>query len=491
MNDGEPLNYRFGGGASETILHPLVAAAMVLAIILIFCVRRRYVIVPFLGTIFLTPSGQQILIAGAHVFVSRFLILAVLLKVWLDKREKTKLVLASGWSRLDSFFSLAVLCHAVAFIVLNAEMSAFINQVGVIWDYLGCYIVLRILIRDDADIDLTIKCLAVVALICAGCMVQEQITGQNIFGILGGVRLVDEVRNGHVRSEAVFQHAILAGCFGATVAPLFILLWKTGKSRFLGILGFASAGVMAVTTFCSTPVLAFVSGLCGIGMWPLRKVTRAMRWGAVIALISLSLVMNAPVWFLIAHLGVMEGSSTAHRAELVNTFIEHFSEWWLFGTKDNGDWGYEMFDTSNTYVSEGVNGGLFALTFLIMTISTAFGRVGSARKSVERRIGNKAEWRFWLLGTAVLANATAFFGISYFDQTKVQWFALLAMISAATSVYGQGESELVTDASQHEWAEVHAEVQPAGICLDAWRRPSSLTDSPTPEDGMASRNATT
>jgi hypothetical protein len=37
----EPKYIRFGGGAADTLLHPLVAAAMVLAIILTLCLRRK------------------------------------------------------------------------------------------------------------------------------------------------------------------------------------------------------------------------------------------------------------------------------------------------------------------------------------------------------------------------------------------------------------------------------------------------------------------
>jgi hypothetical protein len=40
----------------------------------------------------------------------------------------------------------------------------------------------------------------------------------------------------------------------------------------------------------------------------------------------------------------------------------------------------------------------------------------------------------WAIGAALFANAVAFFGISYFDQTIVVWYALLAMISTVTTL---------------------------------------------------------
>jgi hypothetical protein len=45
------------------------------------------------------------------------------------------------------------------------------------------------------------------------------------------------------------------------------------------------------------------------------------------------------------------------------------------------------------------------------------------------------EWYLWLLGAALFSHIVAFFGISYFDQTRVSWFALFAIIVAATAPY--------------------------------------------------------
>jgi hypothetical protein len=36
----------------------------------------------------------------------------------------------------------------------------------------------------------------------------------------------------------------------------------------------------------------------------------------------------------------------------------------------------------------------------------------------------------WTIGAALFSNVVAYFGISYFDQTQIAWFVLLAIISA-------------------------------------------------------------
>ena len=40
---------------------------------------------------------------------------------------------------------------------------------------------------------------------------------------------------------------------------------------------------------------------------------------------------------------------------------------------------------------------------------------------------------FLVLGSALFANVVAFFGVNYFDQSRIAWFALLAMVSACTT----------------------------------------------------------
>ena len=62
--------------------------------------------------------------------------------------------------------------------------------------------------------------------------------------------------------------------------------------------------------------------------------------------------------------------------------------------------------------------------------------LGDARKSVDGDKGK--EWMLWCLGSAMFANVVAFFGVNYFDQSRIWWFILLAMISAIAAPMLQG-----------------------------------------------------
>lgn len=421
----------FGGGAVASVLSPIVLVGLIVAIVLVLFLPRKYVIVPVLLLIFLTPLGQQMYVGGVHWLVSRIIILTGLIRLLWMKRGPKKQLMAGGINSIDKAFFGYVLFEALSTVLLYMQSQALVNQFGFLIDTLGAYFLLRCLIQDEEDIYRSLKCLAVLALVIGISMMREQLTLQNAFGLLGGTRLTPEIREGKIRSQGVFQHSILAGVFAAVLIPLFFLLWKNGKAKVLAAAGFVGATVMTWTSQSSTPLLAYVAGLLGICLWPIRKKMRNLRWGLVIAILLLAMVMKAPVWFLIAHIDLTGGSSGYHRAELVDQFIRHFSDWWLVGTKDASTWGWDMWDVQNQYVDAGETGGLAGFVFFIALISRSFARLGNARKCVN---GDKnQEWYLWFLGAALFANCLAFIGSNYFDQTRISWFLLLVIISTATT----------------------------------------------------------
>ncbi len=424
-----PHKIAFGGGATETILHPVVLVAMLLALVLFFALPRKYVIVPVLATTFLIPLGQQLYVAGIHLFVLRILILAAFIRAVVSKAPKQRETFAGGWNSIDTAFASYVVISATATMMLNPDASALVNQIGYLWDFMVGYLLLRSLIQDEQDTFLVIKCYAGLMVLLAIAMIVEQTKMLNVFGMLGGVNLVPEVREGKIRSQAVFQHSLTAGTFAATAIPLFLLLWKNFKSKLFAVVGVVAATVMTVMTQTSTSLLTYAAGVFALFMWPLRKKMKRIRTGLAVSLIGLHLVMKAPVWFLIARIDLTGSSSSYQRAELIDQFVNHFSSWWLIGTKDAANWGWDMWDAQNMYVSVGEAGGLAALVFFILVIVRSFAMLGDARKKTTT---TRQEWLIWFLGAALFANVTAFFGVNYFDQSRVAWFALVSMICACT-----------------------------------------------------------
>ena len=92
-----------------------------------------------------------------------------------------------------------------------------------------------------------------------------------------------------------------------------------------------------------------------------------------------------------------------------------------------------MGDVSNAYVSAAVEGGLFTLIFFIAIFWQCYRYLGLAREAAEREGDRKLELQIWSFGAALTATLAAYFGITYFDQSSLIWWSLLAMIGAITS----------------------------------------------------------
>jgi hypothetical protein len=424
----EPANIRFGGGAIETLLHPLVAVWMLIAAVLILTLPRKHVITPLLFTVFLVPVGQVIMVGGLHFTVLRILILVGLVRRAMSSRLSSGETLPGGFNALDRVVVLWTLSSAIVFVLEWREMQAFIAKLGELVDALGGYLVVRFLIPDGEAIRRTIKVLAVICVIQGLCMINEHISHVNVFGILGGINVGVTYRNGHIRAQGSLGN-INAGVFGGVLVPLFVWLWTKGKSRAIAGAGVAGIVAMVFTCDSSTSIMAYGGSILGLGFWPLRKRMRLVRWGFALTLVALHLVMKAPVWALIARVDLTGSSSGWHRYMLVDKCIRHFNDWWLLGCKHYNDWGYLMFDMCNQFVFVAVLGGLVTLAVYIAIFSRAFAAIGTARKQVEGNRGQ--EWFLWCLGSTLFAHVLASFGISYQAQLLMALIPVLACISVA------------------------------------------------------------
>lgn len=422
----------FGGGATHSIIHPLVLTVLILIGLLVFVLPRKYFIIPLFLGIVLIPYSQNFYVGGQHLFVYRILLLIGWARVLSSGLTGAEGLLPGGFGTLDKLFTIWAIYRALATVLLFMQGGAIPGQVAFLWDALGGYFLFRCLIRDEEDILLVLKAFAIAAVVASIGMIYEQHTRQNLFAFLGGVRPAPEIRNGRVRSQAIFAHALLAGAFGSTLFPLFIWLWQRGKSWFFGILGAAAAVVMTFTASTSTPIMTLIGVLAAFCLWPLRKNMRLLRWGIVGGIVVLQLFMKAPVWFAIAHIDLSGGSTGWDRAELIDNFLRHAGNWILVGTHDNVNWGYDMWDQCNQFVLEGESGGLVGFVCFIAMFVVGFRRIGNARKAVEG--DQRKEWLIWIFGAALFGQIMAYFGIDYFDQTKFVWYALLVMISVVTLV---------------------------------------------------------
>lgn len=417
---------KFGAGETGSFVHPIGMVALVITAILILLLPRKDIIITVLCFLILIPQGQQFYIGGVHLYLHRIIVLIGLVRALCSKGYAQEQRLTGGWNAIDTSFSLYVLIQATAFSLQYLDFNAVIYQVGFIWDFLGGYFLMRSLIGDHADIIRTLKCISYIFALLAVTMLIEQIYMVNIFGYIGG-QLGPEIREGSVRSRGSFRHPLTAGTAGATAIPLFLFLWYRCEQWVAAALGVIAATIMTVTAHSSGPLLAYVAGIISLFFWIGRKRIRLIRWIVAFSLLILHLVMNAPVWFLVARIDLTGSSSSYHRANLMDQFINRFSEWWLIGTPNHFSWGWDLWDVQNQYVSVGVEGGLGALICFIAVIICGFSMIGNAIKDI---INEQQERCFWVLGAALFSYMIAFLGVNLFDQSRILWFMLLAMISA-------------------------------------------------------------
>lgn len=421
----ENNNIRTFGEGGVTIIHPAVVVIFIAAGVYMFFTSKSKIATIFLILALILPINQKFVVAGLNVYSIRILILIGLSALLLTSKLSIEV------TKLDWIIISWAVAKVVVFTLLWQVMPAFINMMGFLMTTLGIYFLFRATITSIEDFDNILKVLAIVSVVIAIFMLVEQITGRNLFSYLGGLSEFTPVRVGKLRAQGPFQHPICAGMFGATILPLFIVQLLRGQhSKFLWIVGIASALIIVITSSSSGPLIACMAGIAGLSIWRLRYRMRLLRWSALILVVTLHLVMKAPVWALIGRAGVMTGSTGFHRVELIDKFVKYFNEWWLLGTKDTSHWGYGMDDMINQFVAQGTQGGLLGLLLFILLITLCYKIIGQNLRTAWDR---SEQLMTWGLGSSLFAHLVGFFGVSYWDQQLVVWYLLFAMIASLSS----------------------------------------------------------
>jgi hypothetical protein len=445
-----PANLRFGGGAADSAITPVVALCLLVAMVLIAVLPRGKTIAPFLFAFFTIPVGNVVVLGGFHFTALRVLILAGLARSWTFPHSPSGSKYPAGFSALDWAVVIWSVSAVIGLYLEFPQMQALINGLGILLDTLGGYLVVRSFIRDGEAVRRTIKTLAAICTVLGICMINEQISHINVFGMLGGISREVTVRNGELRSSGSMG-CLHAGAFSGALIPLFVWLWKEKESRMAAVFGLFGAIAMVITSNSSTSQLALVGSLVGLGFWPLRKEMRRIRWGLVCTLVGLHLYMKAPVWALIGRIDLTGSSSGYQRYMLVDMTIRHFSNWWLIGSQDYAKWGWDSWDLCNQFVAVGLTGGLLPLIFYISIFSRSFGAIGDARKRVNG--DRRREWMLWCFGSTLFATVVAHFGINYVAQLLMSFFTLVACIAVLTFEAKQSMARITIEVDYTEMAE--------------------------------------
>ncbi len=398
----------------------------------ILALPRRWAPLPLLiGACYVTRS-QLIELGPFHFSVIRILILAGLVRIII--RGET---LAGRMNAVDSMMLVWSVWMLLSSSFHENPSAALIFRLGLAYDACGIYFLVRAFCLSREDVLGLCQLTAILLVPVAVEMIYEKMTVNNLFFSLGGTPIALYIREGHIRAQGPFNHAIIAGTVGAVSLPLIVPLWQ--KHRKTALVGFGACIVIIFTCASSGPLISLIAGIGALFMWRHREQVRLLRWLAVAVYIGLDLVMRDPAYFILARIDLVGGSTGWHRARLIQSAFEHLSEWWLAGTDytrhwmpSGVTWSPDHTDITNHYLQMGVTGGLPLMLLFIVTLGKGFSLVGL----MAGRTGDlspPSRFMCWALGSSLFAHATTFISVSYFDQSFVFIYLTLAAIASVYS----------------------------------------------------------
>ena len=414
----------------QTTVHPLGLLVVIVLGLCILSFPRRWSVLPVLVMACFVSSAQRIVVASLDFNFLRIMVLFGVMRLFLRKEH-----LGFIWKPLDTAMVLWTISSMVFFVIRTGTSAAVINRLGYGFDNFGMYFLFRCLIRNWSDVEGVVFGILLISIPVAVFFLIESRTGRNMFSIFGGVPEITVIREGRLRCQGAFSHSILAGCFWASLMPLIAAWWwKSTKNRVWAVIGLVSSCVIVICCASSTPVMGVLAALIGGLFFFLRGYMRPVRWGVLVTLIALQIVMNAPIWHLISRVSAVGGSTGWHRFYIIDQAINHFSEWWFAGCSGYtvASWGIWNGDVTNAYLVEGFSGGFLTMCLFITTMAIAFREVGNLW-----RLQTRQPYRLalsWAMGVSLFVHCVDASGASYYGQIWLIWYLLLAMIGSLSSI---------------------------------------------------------
>jgi hypothetical protein len=403
------------------ILFTLVTSTLLLRL------PRNWAALPLLlGATYITRF-QQIEIGPLHFPVVRVLVMVGLLRATMKGEH-----MSGGVNSLDRAMGLWSIWNVCS--IAFHQSDVLIGRLGDLYDFVGAYYLFRVFVRGTKDVQKVFKIVCMVLAPLAVTMLVEKFQGTNPLGWIGFGPVEVQTMQGHFRAQGAFGHPILAGVVGAVCVPMALCLYR--RNRRLALIGLAASLAIVFASGSSGPIMTAFAALLALALWTTRSQLRAIRWLALCVVIALSFLMNDPVYYLMGRIDITGGSTGYFRARLVQSGIEHLSEWWFAGTDHTRHWmasgitaDSNHTDMTNYYLQMGVWGGLPLLALFVWILVTAFIRIGKAlRANVSAPISQ--QFLIWSLGAILFGHATTFWSISYFDQTRVYLCLVLACIGS-------------------------------------------------------------
>ncbi len=339
-----------------------------------------------------------------------------------------------SWSHpLDRLFAILAVIILVSSIGHQESLyNPYVERIGLALNILGSYLYARAFVSTPEEYRSMLMAFAIVLTPLSVCLAAEQVSGKNLYHALGAPGATAGTRNGEFRAQGPFNHSILSGTVGATALPLFAIFWR--QKRTLAVVAMGACLVGVIASGSSGPLVATMASLGFLLFWRWRHLTRTVRLTVIACLVVLNFVMARPIWFLIARIDLVGGSTGWHRSKLIDSAMTHLNEWWLFGTDytrhwmlTGVSWNPNHTDLTNYYIHLGVLGGLPLLICFILVLRKCFRLLGEKMEELSEE-ESEGEFVLWTVGVALVAHAVSFISISYFGQMYALFYLLIGVI---------------------------------------------------------------
>lgn len=413
-------------------MNSLTVVFLMVNVAILMLVSRRWAPLPLLVGACYVPAYLSIDLGPLHFTAIRVLVAFGVVRLMIRQEWPT-----GGINSIDRAMIVWALWLLVSGFFHKDPTGTFIFRLGLVYDACGVYVLIRSFCRNMDDISGICQLTAILLVPLSMEMLNEKITVHNLFSILGGAD-APEVREGKVRAFGPFGHAILAGTAGAVCLPMMIGLW--GLHRKTSFTGIVACSVIIFSSASSGPILSAAAGIFALYMWRYRHLIPRLLKLLIPGYIALDLYMKDPAYYIIARIDLTGGSTSWYRCRLIESTIEHFSEWWLIGTDYTRhwmwvvvDWSTDHTDITSHYIQMGVWGGLPLLLLFIFVLVNGFNGIS---KALEDQFITSPNLRFmiWTLGASLFAHTATFVSVSYFDQSFVFLYLTLAAISTMVTV---------------------------------------------------------
>lgn len=395
--------------------------------------NRSWASIIFLFGILYCPAGAGFNVLSISLPPARFLIIVSLLRL------KVRHEFPSSTASSDSFAIVFGAIMILSGIFHKNPIGAIVFRCSYAIDSVGAYFVLRSFIRTHEEMIRWFSYFLLLLIpIALEMVLWESRTGKNLFGNLGGLTGEATYRHGRLRAQGPFRHAITAGTVSATFIPITFALAVTQKNKKIAIVGLITLLLAIYACASSGPIVAFAAGIFGMLTWKFRSYLGEVRLAIVIMLVALHFIMKQPVWFLIARVNIVGGSTGWHRARLIDAAVQNFDEWWFAGTDytrhwmpgaSNMGWSSDHIDITNYFITCAVMGGFPLLIAFILLLRNCFAEIKFALDNTSGKQKSK-DFLYWCMGVWLFANIISMISVSFYDQSIILFYAFIGIIAS-------------------------------------------------------------